>query len=154
MCPRVFHHPITFCFKALFFSAWLLSWPAIAIQASIENISRDASLNKSDPRADATALLYSSANAMDDELTSISLPAKARPRQAISSKQSAKRRLSDKQREVMHLALMDVPKMAFASCFFLGLLYLCRRLARCIVRQPQGSVRRRFCPVKNVKLSS
>jgi hypothetical protein len=153
MCSRVFHHPITFCIKALFLSAWLLSLPATAIQSSTENISRDASLNKSDPRADATALLYSSVNAMDDELTSISLPAKARPRQAISSKQSAKRRLSDKQREEMHLALIDVPKMAFASCLVIGLLCLCNRLARRIVRQPQGCVRRRFCPVKNAKLS-
>ncbi|WP_041713354.1 hypothetical protein [Paraglaciecola sp. T6c] len=153
MCSRAFHQPIAFGTKALFFSAWLISWPAIAIQASPENILRDASLNKSDPNSDTTALLYSSANAMDNQLTSISLPAKARPRQAISSKQSAKRLLSDKQHEVMRLALMDVPKIAFVSCLFLSFACLFRRLARRTARQLQCSVGQRFRAVKSAKLS-
>lgn len=155
MCSRAFHQPIAFCIKALFFSAWLISWPAIAIQAGPENIVRDASLNKSDPKSDTdtTALLYSSANAMDNQLTSISLPAKARPRQAISSKQSAKRLLSDKQHEAMRLALMGVPKIAFVSCLFLSFACLFRRLARRTARQLQCSVGQRFRAVKSAKLS-
>ncbi|MGY0577799.1 MAG: hypothetical protein ACW7DR_07250 [Paraglaciecola chathamensis] len=139
MCSLVLRYPLVVCCNALILAAWLYSWPALATTLNPHNISA--------PDTDSEVLLYSSVNAMDDRVTPILLPAKARSRKIQSTKQSARRLMGDKQRAEMQLALKDAPKMAFVSCILFGSLCLCRKLVNRAGRQ-------RLHAIKSAKFSA
>ncbi len=139
MCSLVLRYPLVVCCNTLILAAWLYSWPALATTLNPHNISA--------PDTDSEVLLYSSVNAMDDRVTPILLPAKARSRKIQSTKQSARRLMDDKQRAEMRLALKDAPKMAFVSCILFGLLCLCRKLIH-------RSGRQRIRAIKSAKFSA
>lgn len=138
MYSLVLRYPLVVCCNTLLLAAWLYSWPTLATTLNPYSIST--------PDTDSKVLLYS-ANAMDDSLPPIQLPAKARPRKIQSTKQSARRLMGDKQRAEMHLALKDAPKMAFVSCILFGLLCLCRKLVH-------RSGRQRLRAIKSAKFSA